>query len=236
MLISGLQKLSLVDYPGKVACTVFTGGCNLRCPWCHNSELIKNPPRLMSDLELLSFLESRSRVLDGVCISGGEPCIHEDLPDLLSLIKALGFAVKLDTNGMFPDLLSHILEEHLIDYAAVDIKNSPNRYAATVGLKTIDLAPILESLGLLLGSGIDFELRTTVVLPFHDNQSLHAIAGMLYPITQKTGRLFPHYYLQPFVDRDTVAFSGMCAPSDIEVKTWSNSLKIVTNHVDVRNI
>ena len=121
MIISGLQKLSLVDWPGRVACTVFLGGCNFRCPYCHNSELLAAPPRLMEAGALLAFLEKRRGMLDGVCISGGEPCIHRDLPDLIREIRARGFDVKLDTNGFFPDMLRELLGEGLIDYAAVDI-------------------------------------------------------------------------------------------------------------------
>ena len=134
MLISGLQKMSLVDFPGKVACTLFTGGCNLRCPFCHNSELLNAPPAAMTEEAFFSFLKKREGLLDGVCVSGGEPCLQKDLPDFLRKLRQMPFAVKLDTNGLFPAVLRQILEEKLVDYVAMDLKNSPDRFAETVGL------------------------------------------------------------------------------------------------------
>ena len=155
MNIHGLQKLTLLDYPGKVACTVFLAGCNLRCPFCHNSELLDAAaaPPVMDDAELLAFLEKRKGLLDGVAITGGEPCLHPDLPELMRKIRALGFAVKLDTNGYHPELLGQILDEGLADYIAMDVKNSPEKYAATCGVETMDLAPVRESIRLITEHG-----------------------------------------------------------------------------------
>ena len=234
MLISGLQKLSLVDFPGKVACTVFTGGCNWRCPFCHNSELIHNPPREMEVSDVLDFLGSRRGLLDGVCITGGEPCLHADLPDLMRAIRDLGYPVKLDTNGTFPDRLKAILDEGLAAYVAMDIKNSPEMYGETTGASDSILPAVLRSARLLLASGTDFELRTTVVLPFHSLTSMQGIRDMLDPLVEEAGRLVPHYYLQPFVDRDTVAFSGMSAPGDEDLRAWCGVLAPIARHVGVR--
>ncbi|NLA77415.1 MAG: anaerobic ribonucleoside-triphosphate reductase activating protein, partial [Clostridiales bacterium] len=133
MKIFGIQKLSLLDYPGKVACTLFTGGCNLRCPFCHNASLVVSPDAsdAMEDSEVLAFLKKREGVLDGVCISGGEPLMQRDIADFIRSVRALGYSVKLDTNGCFPDALEALISEGLLDYIAMDIKNSPRRYPQT---------------------------------------------------------------------------------------------------------
>ena len=149
MNISGLQKMTLLDFPGKVACTVFLGGCNYRCPYCHNAELLdgKIEP-LMSQEEFLAFLSKRKGLLDGVCISGGEPTLSAGLKELMAEIKAMGYAIKLDTNGSRPAVLKELAEANLLDYVAMDIKNCPDRYAGTCGLKQMDLASVEESAGL----------------------------------------------------------------------------------------
>lgn len=134
MLIKGLQKLTLLDFPGRIACTVFLGGCNMRCPFCHNGSLVLGGGEEISEDELLAFLESRRGRLSGVCVSGGEPTLHPDLPDLVKKIKDLGFEVKLDTNGTNPKMLSRLISDGLVDYVAMDIKNSPEKYAVTAGL------------------------------------------------------------------------------------------------------
>ena len=141
MLISGLQKTTLLDYPGHVACTVFTGGCNFRCPFCHNSSLVL-PERIlggMTEDEILAFLKKRVGVLDGVAITGGEPLLHKDMPDFLRKIRELGYKIKLDSNGSFPDMLEHIVKEGLVDRVAMDIKNAPELYGKTVGLESFDI-------------------------------------------------------------------------------------------------
>ncbi|MBQ9189198.1 MAG: anaerobic ribonucleoside-triphosphate reductase activating protein, partial [Clostridia bacterium] len=143
MKIHGLQKMTLLDFPGRVACTVFLGGCDMRCPFCHNAELIDGSAEaIMDETELLAFLEKRKGLLDGVAFTGGEPTLRKDLPDLFRRIKAMGYPIKLDTNGLHPDRLKALLDEGLVDYVAMDIKNCPEKYAVTAGLDTVDLDKI----------------------------------------------------------------------------------------------
>ena len=206
MKIHGLQKMTLLDFPGHVACTVFLGACDFRCPYCHNYELVDgSAPPVLDDTELFRFLEKRRGLLDGVAITGGEPCLHRDLPVLMRRIRDMGFSVKLDTNGAHPALLSTILDEGLADYVAMDIKNSPEKYAVTVGLSSIDLTPIRESAGLLMRGQVDYEFRTTVVDEFHAGQDFEAIGAWIRGARQ--------YFLQAFTDRDSVPFGNLHAPS-----------------------
>ncbi len=164
MNIHGLQKVTLLDFPGKVACTVFLAGCNYRCPYCHNSELIDPAAEpIMTDIELLEFLKSRIGRLDGVAITGGEPLFKRETRELIKKIKDIGFPVKLDTNGCFPTALERLIAEGLVDYVAMDIKNSPDKYPETVGLDAISLEPVNKSIEILLSSGCDYEFRTTVI-------------------------------------------------------------------------
>ena len=202
MEIQGLQKMTLLDYPGKVAGTVFLGGCDFHCPFCHNGELVLSPaPAEMNQEELLAFLKKRQGLLDGVCITGGEPLLRPDLPQLLEVVKALGYPVKLDTNGSHPDRLRRLTEAGLLDYVAMDIKNSPERYGETVGRSGLDLAPFRESVSFLLSGAVDYEFRTTVVRELHDGDSFRAIGPWLSGARR--------YYLQSFVDRDTVLRAGL---------------------------
>ena len=202
MEIHGLQKMTLLDYPGKVACTVFLSGCDFRCPFCHNGELVTGtcPPET-DDQGLLAFLNRRKGLLDGVCVTGGEPLLRPDLPLLLGEIKELGFRVKVDTNGTHPDRLRRLTEAGLLDYVAMDIKNSPERYGETVGRSGLDLAPFRESVSFLLSGAVDYEFRTTVVRELHDGDSFRAIGPWLSGARR--------YYLQSFVDRDTVLRAGL---------------------------
>lgn len=202
MDIQGLQKMTLLDYPGKVACTVFLGGCDFRCPFCHNGELVLSPaPAEMDQEELLAFLKKRQGLLDGVCITGGEPLLRPDLKGLLEDIHALGYPVKLDTNGSHPRALVDLVERKLVDYVAMDVKNSPERYPETVGVPGLDVGPIRESVGFLLEGMVDYEFRTTVVREFHDSDSFRAIGPWLAGAKR--------YFLQSFVDRDTVIQEGL---------------------------
>ena len=206
MKIHGLQKLTLLDFPGRVACTVFLGGCDFRCPFCHNFELVDgSAPAIMDENELFAFLEKRRGLLDGVAITGGEPTLRADLPDLMRHIREMGYAVKLDTNGTHPDRLVDLLDGGLVDYVAMDIKNSPEKYAATAGLERIDLEPIRRSVRLLMASGVDHEFRTTVVDEFHEAADFEAIGAWIEGAKR--------YFLQAFIDRDSVPFGNLHAPS-----------------------
>ena len=232
MKIVGIQKLTLLDYPGKVACTVFLGGCNFRCPYCHNAELLGDAEPVMTVEELLAFLKKRRGILDGVCITGGEPTIHKELPELIRGIRELGFSVKLDTNGYRPEVLGRLLEEGLVDYVAMDLKNGPDSYGETVGLPGVDLERIRESVGLLCRSGIEFEFRTTVAKPLHSGETLTSMANWLLEVTK--GRGVHRLFVQPFVDRDTVPVGGLSAPSGAELEQFCRILSGCAERVEVR--
>jgi len=229
MDIHGLQKMTLLDYPGKVACTVFLGGCDFRCPFCHNGELVEDViPAQMDDAALLAFLNKRQGLLEGVCITGGEPLLRSDLAGLLSAIKALGFAVKLDTNGTHPARLRELVEAGLVDYVAMDVKNSPERYAETVGLETLDLAPIRESVAYLLSGVVDYEFRTTVVKELHDADSFRGIGPWI--------RGAKRYYLQSFVDRETVLRGGLHPCSKEELEGFVRLLRTDVPQTELRGV
>ena len=229
MRIGGLQKVTLLDYPGKVACTVFLPGCNLRCPFCHNPALVL-PDRATGGLsteKLRAFLETRRGKLDGVCVTGGEPTLYEDLPALLRQIRALGFAVKLDTNGTNPDMLEALAQEGLLDYAAMDIKNSPDRYAETCGGVDL-LGPVKRSAALLMAGAVDYEFRTTVVRQFHDSASFRAIGPWISGARR--------YFLQAFIDRDTVLRPGLSAWSREEMEGFAALVRPWVPAVELRGI
>ncbi len=229
MKIVGLQKLTLLDYPGKVACTVFLGGCNFRCPFCHNGELLDNQAEeFMEPGELVSFLSKRKGILDGVCITGGEPTLQPDLPQLLSQIKAMGYCVKLDTNGYRPDILRNLIHSGLVDYVAMDVKNSPACYGCTVGIPQLKLDRIEESIRFLLSGTVDYELRTTVVEELHSEESIREMGQWLSGLdpTQKVTKLF----LQCFVDRETVLQQGLHAP---QTETLKKYVEILTPYVGI---
>ena len=210
MNIHGLQKMTLLDFPGAVACTVFLGGCDFRCPYCHNAELLDpNFPPLMDETELLAFLKKRQGLLDGVCITGGEPLLRQELPTLLGEIRALGYKIKLDTNGAHPAQLRRILDAGLADYVAMDIKNSPERYAETIGRAQFDVAPIRESVRLLMAGDTDYEFRTTVVAELHGEEDIRAIGRWIAGARR--------YFLQPFTDRETVPLAGLSAPTQAQL-------------------
>ena len=232
MKIVGIQKLTLLDYPGRVACTVFLGGCNFRCPYCHNWELLGDAEEVMTVEGLLSFLKKRQGILDGVCITGGEPTLHPELPALLRAVRELGYAVKLDTNGYRPEMLGAILDGGLVDYVAMDLKNGPEDYGETVGIAHADLAKIRESIGLLMASGIEFELRTTVVKPLHCAESITSMADWLRETTN--GKPIPRLFVQPFVDRDTVPVAGLSAPTGEELEQFRLILSGCAERVELR--
>lgn len=231
MQICGLQKLAMVDYPGKLAATVFTGGCNLRCPFCHNAllvtQLAENPERHSVE-EVLAFLKSRKGLLDGVVLSGGEPLLQPDAADFLSAVKAMGYAVKLDTNGCYPAALREILERGLVDYVAMDIKNSRERYAETVGIPAFDLSPVEESIRLLRESGVDYEFRTTIVKEFHTEDDIHAIGRWVGGA--------PHYYLQNFVDSGNLIAGGLNPVEPLRLQAFAEIAKDYFSDVQLRGV
>ena len=238
MKIHGLQKMTLLDFPEHVACTVFLGGCDLRCPYCHNYELAtgKVPP-VMEEEELLAFLAKRKGLLDGVAITGGEPCLHRDLPDFIARIRALGFAVKLDTNGTHPDMLREVLEKGLVDYVAMDVKNSPARYALTAGLteKETDensepafVSAVRESIRILMESGVDYAFRTTVVEELHREEDFEEIGALIKGAKR--------YFLQCFTDRDTVPYAGLSAPSKAKLEACAAIVRRYVGDVKIRGV
>ena len=200
MKLGGLQKLTLLDFPGRVACTVFTVGCNFRCPFCHNSSLVVSPalPELSQD-DFFAFLKKRQGLLDGVAITGGEPLLHPDMPELLEKIRALGYAVKLDTNGAFPERLKAILDARLADYVAMDVKNRKEKYEQTVGVPGV-LPKVEESAALLMAGTTPFEFRTTLVDELHEPEDFAAIGRWI----AGAGR----YFIQGFVDSGDILAGG----------------------------
>ena len=229
MNIHGLQKMTLLDYPGRVACTVFLGGCDLCCPFCHNAELIDGAAKpVMDDHELLAFLEKRRGLLDGVAFTGGEPTLRRELPDLFRRIKALGYPIKLDTNGLHPDRLRALIEEGLVDYVAMDVKNSPAMYAQTCGVQNVDLDKIGESIAILKNSGIDYEFRTTVVEELHRQEDFEEIGKWIAGAKA--------YYLQGFVDRDSVVFENFHAPTMECMKLYSETVRKYVQNVAIRGM
>lgn len=189
-MLGGIQKLSLLDFPHKLCSTLFTQGCNLRCPYCHNPDFVFGTAQSLDTKEVLNFLKSRQGKLEAVCISGGEPLLHIELTDLLDEIKALGFAIKLDSNGCFPDRLRKLLPK--IDYVAMDIKNSIGKYAQTVGLTQFDTRPILESIALIQNEAKDYSFRTTLMQEFHEEEDIHEMGKLI-----KNAK---RYELQNFVE------------------------------------
>jgi len=198
MIVGGLQKLTLIDFPGNVACTVFLSGCNFRCPWCYSKELVlpqdaKSQPKI-SELYFFNFLKERKGLLSGVVICGGEPTIHKDLPQFIKKIKKMGFLVKLDTNGSNPRVLEGLFKDHLLDYVAMDVKQI-KKYDEATGTK-VDMKKIKESVELIKNSGVDYEFRTTVVPTVHTKEDIIGIAKWLSPAKK--------YYLQNFRPERTV--------------------------------
>ena len=229
MDIQGLQKMTLLDYPGRVACTVFLGGCDLRCPFCHNSGLVLGPmPAELDDQGLLAFLKKRQGLLDGVCVTGGEPLLRPDLPELLARIKELGYPVKLDTNGSHPERLRSLVQQGLVDYVAMDIKNSPERYGETVGVPALDLTPFQKSVAFLLQGSVDYEFRTTVVREFHDSDSFQTIGPWLSGARR--------YFLQCFVDRDTVLQEGLHPWDADSLRAFADLVRPYVHQVELRGV
>ncbi len=226
----GLQKLTLLDYPGHMACTVFTGGCNFRCPFCHNRSLVflnENDSEI-SEEDIFAFLKTRNKILDGVCITGGEPLLHKGIRPFIERVRDLGLKVKLDTNGSNYEALKGLIDDGLVDYVAMDIKNSPAKYALTCGLENIDLSQIEKSKDLLLEGKTEYEFRTTVVREFHEVGDFKEIGEWI--------RGAKNYYLQNFEDHGTCIRSGLSeADPDTLVKMKETAAPYV-EHIDIRGI
>lgn len=229
MKISGIQKLTLLDFPGKVACTIFTPGCNLRCPFCHNASLVFSCVDEIGEESVLSFLKKRVGVLDGICVTGGEPLLQKDIAAFLRKVKALGYLVKLDTNGTFPDRLISLVEEGLVDRVAMDIKNDPALYARTAGLETMDMAAVTRSRDFLLSGAVEYEFRTTVVRGLHTRESLLAAARWIEGAKA--------YFLQQFRDSgELIDGSGLGAFSDDEMRGLLAAVREVLPVAELRGV
>ena len=229
MNIHGLQKMTLLDYPGHVACTVFLGGCDFRCPFCHNFELADGSAKpVMTDSDLLEFLQKRVGLLDGVAFTGGEPCLHSGLPDLIRQIRKMGYGIKLDTNGYHPEMLSSLLSQNLVDYVAMDIKNSPSKYAQTCGVSQLDLTPVYDSIRLLMENNVDYEFRTTVVAEFHEENDFDEMGRMIKGAKR--------YFLQCFTDRDSVPFGNLHAPKAEEMLLYQTISSKYVSDVQIRGM
>ena len=228
MFFAGFQKLTLLDYPGKVACILFTNGCNFRCPFCHNASLVRAQDGAdISDDEVLEFLKKRQGILEGVCISGGEPLIHNELKDFIREVKKLGYPVKLDTNGSFPQKLRELIGEGLVDYVAMDIKNSFEKYNETTGISA-DIDSIKESIEILINGNIDYEFRTTLVRGFHTPKDMQSIGEMIKG-TKK-------YYLQNFVDSGDILCPGLAPLGEEEMELMKKTAEKYVSVTQIRGI
>ena len=225
MKICGLERLSLVDFPGKACAVVFTYGCNFRCPFCHNSGLILGGAHELTD-EVFSYLEKRKGLLDAVCISGGEPTQMKDLEDFIVKVRNMGYKIKLDTNGTNPDVLERLIEKNLLDYVAMDIKNSPSKYAETAGISSVDIEKVKRSKELLMSSGIDYEFRTTLVSNFHTMDSILEMGEFI--------RGAKKLYLQRFVSSQGCMKDGLGAVSIEEAKKMQEKLSSFVESVSLR--
>lgn len=230
--IGGLQKMTLLDYPGKAACTIFLSGCNFKCPFCHNRDLVFIPERYeyFDVNDIMEYLEKRKGILDGVAISGGEPLLQENLHTLIERIRELGYQVKLDTNGAYPKRLKEVVEKGLVDYVAMDIKNSPDKYARTLGMnpESFSLDPIRESAEFLKSSQIEHEFRTTVVRELHTAEDLLEIGRWLGE--NET------YYLQQYVDSGNVIQPGYSAYTAAEMEDLRNQVAALVPNVKLRGV
>lgn len=240
MKIHGLNKLTLLDYPGHMACLIFTGACNYRCPFCHNASLVLNPNSqpAISEEEIFAFLQSRKGILEGVCISGGEPTLQADLPEFIRKIRTMGFHVKLDTNGSRPGILKALLEEGLLDYVSMDIKNALKKYLSTIGIpesvsgfNNLITDSVRQSAELLMQSSIPYEFRTTVVKELHNEEDLLSIGKWLNGANA--------YYLQSFRDSETLIGASLGqfhAYEPEQMRAFRDLLKPYFETVEVRGI
>lgn len=224
MKISGLQKVSFVDFDGHICATIFTSGCNFACPYCHNSSLVQGNDTQIPETEIIEYLEKRKNVLDSVCISGGEPTLNHDLPEFISKIKNIGYKIKLDTNGSNLEMLKHLIENKLIDYVAMDIKNCEKKYNLTIN-KNLSFSPV-ETINYIMSSGLDYEFRTTLVDGFHSHEDITQISEMI----KGANKIF----LQKFEDSGNCLKSGLShIPVDI-ANEYKQILSKTVKHVYLR--
>lgn len=227
--IKGLQKTSLIDYPGRVCCVIFFGGCDFHCPFCHNTELVLNPEKLpaIPEEEFLGFLTKRKKWLDGVVLGGGEPCIQQGLPGFIRKIKNLGFLVKLDTNGSKPEMLERLLKEKLLDYVAMDIKASLEKYDQAAGVK-VNKNTVQRSIDLIRNSGVEYEFRITVLPRLHSKQDLFSIGKWL--------RGSRRFFIQQFRNEKTLnpEFQKEDVFKPEELNEFKDMLKPYFKEVEVR--
>lgn len=229
MKICGLQKTTLLDFPGHVAATVFTGGCNFRCPFCHNSDLLGNDsPAAFSEEEILAFLAKRHGILEGVAITGGEPTLQPDLREFIQKVKDLNYLVKLDTNGYRPGILKELCADGLVDYVAMDIKTCKERYPEVAGIPSVDITRIEESVNFLKNGTVPYEFRTTVVKELHDAGDFEKIARWLEGCS--------NYFLQNFVDSDNVLNPVYSSYGKDELLSFLEIVKPHAVHADLRGI
>lgn len=229
MVISGFQKLTLLDYPSKTACLIFTQGCNFRCPFCHNKDLLCNGcDSKFSEEEIFEYLDKRKGLIDGVCITGGEPLLQKDIEKFIFKIKDKGFLVKLDTNGSNPKRLKKLLDLHLLDYIAMDIKNDFLTYDETSGVNKINIEKIKESIQIIENSNVEYEFRTTIVKQFHSLEKIESICKYLSPNAR--------YYIQNYKDCDTVLKKGLTGFDKDELEDYKEKLNVTYPNVIIRGI
>lgn len=219
MKISGFQKLSLVDFDGHISATIFVSGCNFACPFCHNAGLVNGSEPQISESEVLDYLSKRFGLLDGVCVSGGEPTLYPDLPKFIAKLKSIGYLVKLDTNGTNPEMVKYLVENKLVDYIAMDIKNSKDSYNKTIG-KDYDFGKIKTTIEYIMNCKVDYEFRTTLVKSLHTFEDIQKIAKLIAGAKK--------YYLQKFVDSDNCISSGLTA---IDKKTATEYLEYLQKFI-----
>ncbi len=228
--IHGFNKLTLLDYPGKLACTIFLGNCNFRCPFCQNGSLVLNPesePTIPME-EVMRTLKKRQGILEGVCVTGGEPTLHPELEDFITEMKALGYMVKLDTNGSRPKVLKSLIEKQKIDYVAMDIKNSQQKYAETAGISHLDLEAIEESVQLLKSNVVDYEFRTTVARELHSEEDFRQIGKWISGCKR--------YFLQNYRESGNVILPIFSSYSREELEYFQKFLCQTMNQVEIRGI
>lgn len=230
MQIHGFNKTTLLDYPGHLASTIFLGGCNFRCPFCHNASLVLAPANqpTIPEEEIFNTLAKRKGVLEGVCITGGEPTIYPGLTKFINRIKDMGLLVKLDTNGNNPEIIHDLITSNSIDYVAMDIKNSKEKYALSSGLNSFDVSRISESISILLSSTIDYEFRTTVVKELHTKEDLLSIGSWIQGAKE--------YYLQPYKDSGDIICSGFSSYTKAELNEFREALLPYIHNVGIRGI